>query len=147
MDFLNNALKTFRSKAKDKKKETDNKMSEVKIDSEKEIKKDGQKEVKKVSKENTKDAYKILIRPLISEKASAIGKLNQFVFIVGKKANKPEIKKAIEAVYGISPIKVNVIHVQGKCVRFGKSYGRRKDWKKAIITLPKGKSIQLYEGI
>lgn len=98
-----------------------------------------------VNKENTKDAYKILISPLVSEKATAGDKLNQYTFIINRKANKSEVKKAILAVYGVMPVEVNTIRVRGKEVRFGGSIGKRKDWKKAIITLPKGKSIKLYD--
>lgn len=159
MGFLNKTLKTLKSKGKDEEKEADKKASGVEIDSKEDDKiKDenkgakkkeveAKKEPKKELKENTKDAYKILIKPLVSEKAAESGKLNQYIFIVDKKANKPEIKKAIQVVYGIKPTKVNVINTQGKKVRFGRTYGKRKDWKKAIVTLPKGKSIQIYEGL
>lgn len=161
MGFLDKTLKTLKPKGKkDEEKEAEKKAPIVKVDSknedkakdenkkvEKESKKEVKKETKKELKENTKDAYKILIKPLVSEKASEASKLNQYIFVVNKKANKPEVKKAIEAVYGIKPIKVNIINTQGKKVRFGRFSGKRKDWKKAIVTLPKGKSIQIYEGI
>jgi large subunit ribosomal protein L23 len=105
------------------------------------------KKVDKISsKEDTKNAYKILVKPLISEKAADIGKLNKYVFAVNIKANKQEIKKAITAVYGIKPIKINIIKMQGKRVNFGRRSGRRNDWKKAVVTLPQGKSIEIYEG-
>ncbi|MFH1187547.1 MAG: 50S ribosomal protein L23 [bacterium] len=159
MGFLDKTLKTLKPKGKEK--EAEKEAPVVKIDpkndgkikdedkkpEKKESKKEVKKEPKKDLKENTKDAYKILIKPLISEKASEASKLNQYIFIVSKKANKPEVKKAVEAVYGIKPIKVNIINTQGKKVRFGRSFGKKKDWKKAIVTLPKGKSIQIYEGI
>ncbi len=177
MGFLNKTLKTLKSKGKDEEKDAEKKAVSVDIDSKKDeikqekketeksesIKNEPQKEISKESKkdtkadtkkeskkepkENTKDAYKILIKPLVSEKAAEAGKLNQYIFIVNKNANKPEIKKAVEAVYGIKPIKVNIINTLGKKVRLGRVYGKRKDWKKAIITLPKGKSIQIYEGL
>ena len=50
------------------------------------------------------------------------------------------------AVYGIKPIKINILKITGKKVRFGRSFGKRKDWKKAVVTLPAGQTIQLYEG-
>lgn len=103
--------------------------------------------VAKVSKEDTKDAYKVLISPLVSEKATRGGSIGQYVFRVGIRANKREIKKSIFVVYGIMPVSVNTVQSLGKNVRSGKNRGKRKDWKKAIVTLPKGKTIQIYEGI
>jgi len=92
-------------------------------------------------------AYKILIRPLVTEKATIAESGNKYSFLVTKEANKTSIIEAIEKVYGVKPRSVRVINVQGKTVRFGKSYGRRSDFKKAIVTLPKGKSLNLHEGV
>ena len=107
------------------------------------------------SKEETKppaekrlgNAYKVLLKPLVTEKASVLGVENKYFFAVDVKANKIEIAKAINEVYGIKPLAVNIINFQGKKVRHGKTLGKRKSWKKAIITLPAGKSIQIYEGV
>jgi len=96
---------------------------------------------------NNSNAYKVLIRPLITEKASIMGNLNKYSFEVSVSSNKIEIAKAIEDVYKITPTSVNVIKMKGKKVIKGKYRGRRKDWKKAMVTLPKGESIQIYEGI
>lgn len=100
-------------------------------------------------KKDTKalNAYKVLVKPLITEKATDLGSLSKYVFAVDPKANKIEISKAIQEVYGVKPIKVNLIKMKGKTVTRGRYTGRRKDWKKAVITLPKGKTIQVYEGI
>lgn len=89
----------------------------------------------------------ILLRPVISEKATMANSLNQYVFAVNNKANKVEIKKAIKAVYGVMPVTVNVINELGKNVRVGRKFGKRKNTKKAIVTLKKGDSITIYEGI
>lgn len=89
----------------------------------------------------------ILLRPVISEKATLANSLNQYVFAVNNKANKVEIKKAIKAVYGVMPQAVNVINELGKNVRVGRKFGKRKNTKKAIVTLKKGDSITIYEGI
>lgn len=97
--------------------------------------------------QDTKNAYKALITPLISEKATAGVSMGKYSFIVNDKTNKSEVKKAVFAVYGIKPVAVNIANVAGKAVRFGKTSGTRKDWKKATVTLPEGKTIQLYEGI
>lgn len=93
------------------------------------------------------NAHKILIKPLITEKAANLGVLNKYVFAVGINSNKIEIAKAVQEVYGIKPVSVNVINIDGKNVRYGRKTGRRKDWKKAIVMLPKGKTINLYEGV
>jgi large subunit ribosomal protein L23 len=92
-------------------------------------------------------AYRILMRPVISEKATMANQENKYIFEVAIKANKIEIKKAIEEIYGVTPIAVNVMNQRGKFVRFGRKTGRTKDTKKAIVTLKKGDSITIYEGI
>jgi large subunit ribosomal protein L23 len=93
------------------------------------------------------NAHKILVKPLITEKAANLGVENKYVFAVYVNTNKIEIAKAIEEVYGIKPVSVNIVNVQGKTVRYGRKTGRRKDWKKAIVMLPKGKTINIYEGV
>ena len=104
-------------------------------------------EKKKASKKNLQNAYKVLMYPLVSEKAATGESRGEYVFIVDNKANKIEIKKAVEEIYGIKPKTVRIINVEGKKVRSGRTYGRRKDWKKAIVTLSKGQSISIHEGV
>jgi len=104
-------------------------------------------EEKKVKSEKSSQAYRVLVRPLISEKASHQQSLNQYFFAVALDANRIEVAKAVKAVYGVAPIKVNIIRSEGKARRIGSTIGRRKDWKKAMVTLPKGKTISLYEGV
>jgi large subunit ribosomal protein L23 len=133
-------------------KKTKDEVSEATVNDETAIE-TGEKSEKVASKkatknsEDTKNAYKILIKPLVSEKSSFGADQNKYTFIVSEKANKPEVKKAIFAVYGIKPTDVNIIKTKGKKINFKKTVGKRKDLKKAIVTLPKGKTIQLYEGI
>jgi len=92
-------------------------------------------------------AYRVLIRPLISEKATFLSGENKYVFEVSCQATKPEIKQAVKDVYGVEPIGVNVISVGGKARRYGRTLGRTKNRKKAIVTLSAGQSIQVYEGV
>lgn len=106
-----------------------------------------EKHVAKPSKDDTGNAYRILMQPLITEKATALGAENKYAFMVSGNANKQEVKKAIVKVYGVKPIKVNIINVLGKSVSKGRNPGKKKDWKKAIITLKKGETIQIYEGV
>ncbi len=79
----------------------------------------------------------ILVQPRLSEKAVAMNKLNQYVFTVKKDTNKIEVRKALEKFYGIKIARVNMVKVQGKVRRYGRSTGKMSDFKKAIITLTK----------
>jgi large subunit ribosomal protein L23 len=92
-------------------------------------------------------AYKVLIQPILSEKTTGQEANGQYSFVVSNTATKTQVKKAIEHVYGIVPKKVRTMHVDGKSVRFGRFTGRRKSVKKAIVFLPKGKTIQIHEGV
>jgi len=93
------------------------------------------------------NAYRFLVKPLVTEKATNLMTQNKYVFVVSKEANKIEIAKAIEALYGVKPLKVNLSNVKGKKVARGKIRGQRKDWRKAVVTLPAGQTIQIYEGV
>lgn len=88
----------------------------------------------------------VLIRPLITEKSAFLGPNRQYVFAVKRSANKIQVAKAIMSRYQIKPESVNIIRNSGKKVRYGRSLGRTKDWKKAIVTLPEGASIEVNEG-
>lgn len=113
-----------------------------------ELYQDGKKAVKGDKKVNAfARAYDVLVKPLVTEKASVLASQNKYVFMVNKDTNKVEIAKAINEVYGVYPKAVNVVRSEGKDVRFGRYFGKRKDWKKAIVTLPAGKTIQVYEGV
>lgn len=99
------------------------------------------------TKKGTSRAYRVLIKPLVTEKATNLGGQNQYVFMVEMSANKIEVAKAINDVYGLKPLGVNIIKMKGKRVSRGRITGRRKDFKKAIVTLPKGETIKVYEGV
>lgn len=88
---------------------------------------------------------RILIKPIITEKAMNLSASGKYVFEVAPKTNKTEIKKAIKLLYKVNPIKVNIIKVKGKKVQYGKARGRTKNWKKAIVTLKKGEKIEFTE--
>jgi large subunit ribosomal protein L23 len=92
-------------------------------------------------------AYRILLKPLVTEKAAQASAANQYMFAVAPHANKIEVGRAVEEIYGIKPVSVNMVRVLGKEVRYGRRRGQRKDWKKAIVKLPAGKTINLYEGV
>lgn len=86
-------------------------------------------------------AHVVLIRPIITEKASQSEKNNKYLFEVS--SNKTEIKKAIRELYGVRPIKVNIQKMSGKKVRYGRSQGRTKNWTRAVVTLKTGEKIEL----
>ena len=92
-------------------------------------------------------AYETLLRPLITEKASEISVLNKYVFAIDPRMNKIDVKKAIRTIYEVDPISVNILNISGRKVRYGKTRGKTKSWKKAVVTLRKGDSIEVYEGV
>ncbi len=92
-------------------------------------------------------ADQILLKPVVTEKATNLSSRNQYVFLVAKGANKIEVAKAITAVYGVKPLSVNMVNIKGKKVYRGRTVGVRKDIRKAIVTLAKNDSIQIYEGV
>lgn len=132
-------------KAAPKKEEAAVSMSELYNEAAPKSAKSGSAKSVAATKEN--QAYRILVKPLVTEKATTLNEQNKYVFVVSLKANKIEVAKAIEAIYGVKPTKVNLSNVSGKKVARGKIRGQRKDWRKAIVTLPKGQSIKIYEGV
>ena len=93
-------------------------------------------------------ALQIVVRPLVTEKAATHQTLHRaYTFIVAKGANKIEIAKAVKEIYGVEPRSVRVSNIEGKMLRFGKGSGRRSDYKKAVVTLKKGDSITIHEGV
>lgn len=92
-----------------------------------------------------KNLDEILIRPILTEKTTLLEKEGKYLFEVSAQANKIEIKKAIEKIYKVKPVKINIIKMRGKSVRYGRTTGKTKNWKKAIITLEKGKKIELTQ--
>ncbi|MBI5794105.1 50S ribosomal protein L23 [Candidatus Uhrbacteria bacterium] len=89
----------------------------------------------------------VIVRPLVTEKAASLAGSNTYVFVVDKRANRIQVRSAIKQMYGITPLRVNIQNVSGKWVRFGRSQGKRSDWKKALVTLPAGKTINVHEGV
>ena len=92
-------------------------------------------------------AYKIISHPLISEKATDLAQFNKYIFIVPPTVNKTEIREKIVSIYGVKPVKINILYKEGKVVRHGRHEGKKKNFKKAIITLAPGEKIEVYEGV
>ena len=96
-----------------------------------------------------KTAYDIVIRPIITEQSMEDLDIKKYAFEVAKDANKVEIKKAIEEIFGVTVIKVTTLNVRGKEMRTG-SYpkGKTASWKKAVVKLSEdSKNIELFEGM
>ncbi|MBI2484889.1 50S ribosomal protein L23 [Candidatus Uhrbacteria bacterium] len=89
----------------------------------------------------------IIRRPWVSEKASRLASTGTYVFEVAKSATRVEIGKAIFALYGIRPVSVHIARVVPRQVRFGRSFGTTRARKKALVTLPHGSRIDVYEGV
>jgi large subunit ribosomal protein L23 len=93
------------------------------------------------------ESYRIIRRPVITEKSNA-GKMtqNKVTFEVDPKANKSEIKKAIEGLFKVKVLKVNTVTLPGKKRRFGLNVTQEARWKKAVATLKQGDTIEFFEG-
>ena len=112
--------------------------------------KESKKEVKAVSNvklAKNSTAYKILVKPLVTEKSAVQESKGKYSFVVSRLANKTEVKTAIVQIYGVKPLKVNIVNVDGRQVRSGRSLGRRSDYKKAVVTLPSGSTIDIHAGV
>ncbi len=93
-------------------------------------------------------AHEIIIRPLITEKTSIQKeKFNQVSFEVDRRANRIEIKRAIETVFNVRVADVKTMQIMGKSKRRGRVLGKRRDWKKAIVKLMPGEKIDFFEGV
>ena len=91
---------------------------------------------------NNERLSRILIAPVVSEKSTRVAdQSRQMVFKVRPDASKPEIRKAVEKMFGVTVSAVQVLNVKGKVKRFSKTVGRRSDWKKAYVTLAEGSDI------
>ena len=91
--------------------------------------------------------YDVIVSPVITEKSTMASEQNQVVFNVAKKASKPEIKAAIEALFGVKVLAVNTLVRKGKVKRFRGTIGRQGDVKKAVVTLVDGQSIDVATGL
>jgi len=91
--------------------------------------------------------YQTLLSPLVTEKATLMSEKGQYAFRVAIDATKPEIKQAVEGLFGVSVVDVNTLVVKGKAKRFKGRPGQRSDWKKAMVRLAEGQSIDLTTGL
>ena len=91
--------------------------------------------------------YDVIVSPVITEKSTLVSEQNQVVFNVAKTATKPEIKAAVEALFGVKVKAVNTLVRKGKVKRFRGRAGRQSDVKKAVVTLVDGESVDVTTGL
>ncbi|NLL43958.1 MAG: 50S ribosomal protein L23 [Firmicutes bacterium] len=92
------------------------------------------------------EARDILIRPIVTEKSTDLMAENKYTFEVDLRANKTQIKAAVEEIFNVEVEKVNTSRVRGKLRRMGRHEGYTSDWKKAVVTLKPGHSIEVFAG-
>ena len=90
------------------------------------------------------EARDILIRPLITERTTELMADGKYVFVVNKKANKIQIAEAVREIFSVKVEDVNTINVKGKVKRMGRSVGKKSDYKKAIVKLAAGETIEFF---
>ncbi len=95
-----------------------------------------------------KNIYEVIKRPVLTEKTTLQKELsNQVTFEVDRRANKIEIKEAVERIFKVKVMDVQSMVVRGKTKRVGRFSGKRSDWKKAIVTLKPGEQVPFLEGV
>ena len=92
--------------------------------------------------------HDIIIKPIVTEQSMAAMAENKYTFVVSKSANKTEIKKAVEAIFGVNVEKVNTLNYDGKVKRMGRSIGKTASFKKAVVKLTAdSKEIEFFQGM
>ena len=93
------------------------------------------------------NVWDVLRRPVITEKNTRLNDLRQYMFVVDRRANKTQIKEAVEVAFKVEVTDVNVLNAPGKQRRRGRVLGERSGFKKAFVTLAPGSNIEFFEGI
>ncbi len=94
------------------------------------------------------DLYAVIKRPLVTEKSTvARDEANKYIFEVDRRANKIEIEKAVEKLFKVKVLSVRTFNILGKKKRMGRIVGRKSDWKKAVVTLAPGQTIEVFEKV
>jgi large subunit ribosomal protein L23 len=101
---------------------------------------------KKTAKKDGSLAYRYLIEPWITEKSHLQMSANKYIFKVAKNSDKKKVATAIEGLYGVEVVAVNIVNIPSKTRRYGKSVGKKSGYKKAIATLKEGDKIEIFEG-
>jgi large subunit ribosomal protein L23 len=92
--------------------------------------------------------YEVLKRPIVTEKSGILASdVNQYTFEVDARANKIQVKQAVETAFGVTVVAVNMMKMPGKTRRWGRHLAKTPTWKKAVVTLAPGNRIELFEGV
>ncbi len=91
--------------------------------------------------------YEVLKRPIVTEKSGIQAEINQYTFEIDWRANKVQVKQAVETAFGVTVVAVNVMKMPGKQRRWGRILSKTPGWKKAVVTLAPGNRIELFEGV
>ena len=89
----------------------------------------------------------VLIKPLITEKNTMLGAEGKYTFKIDRRANKVQVKEAVEAIFKVNVTAVNTISVPPKSRRVGRTIGKTQAWKKAVVTLRPGQRLEIFEGV
>ncbi|NLY90283.1 MAG: 50S ribosomal protein L23 [Firmicutes bacterium] len=93
------------------------------------------------------DPRDIIKKPVVTEKSTRLMEMNKYCFLVDPRANKLQIKNAVETIFNVRVVAVNTMRGLGKLKRMGRYEGRRPRWKKAVVTLEPGNRIEYFEGV
>lgn len=93
------------------------------------------------------EPHQIVRRPVVTEKGTALKEQNKYIFEVDRRANKVQVRQAVEALFNVKVAAVHTVAMRGRVKRLGRFVGRTSDWKKAIVTLQEGHSIEFFEGV
>lgn len=93
------------------------------------------------------DIFDVIVRPIVTEKSTEQLERNQYAFVVATDANKVRIRQAVESLFDVKVRAVRTMRFRGKQRRVGRNVGRRAGWKKAVVTLREGESIEIFEGV
>ena len=95
-----------------------------------------------------RNLYDVIVRPIVTEKSTELlDRSGKYSFVVAKEANKVEIARAVEKLFNVSVREVRTMQYRGKERRVGRTIGRRASWKKAVVTLREGDTIEIFEGV
>lgn len=93
------------------------------------------------------NARQVILRPLVTESSMEAMAYGKYTFAVDPRANKTQIKQAVQEIFNVKVLKVNTMNMPGKERRVGVHLGRKPDWKKAVVTLAEGERIEFFEGL
>lgn len=98
----------------------------------------------KLTSDVAHEAHRVLLRPVVTEKSTRVGQQSQYIFEVALHASKADVRQAVLHLFGVRPTAVNMIVQDGKHVRFGRTFGQTIARKKAVVSLPAGKTIDVF---